>query len=289
MQQKIVIFGLLVAWYLSRYTYLRLRGQPTRHLLLSFVLTTIPFQIAVPLLTPAYQTMAGTFSAKLFLTIPAAAVLYGLLRAPRSRVFYVSRHERWVSAVAVLLLISGCNPHNYAPWATVALAGLFVACILFARLVARQLTPPEILAGFYESFVFLCGLQAVLAVCFPLLGLKVVTQLFQVGGEEWSTRHGSRPGAVGVFVHPGNLALFTMLASCFFQACYLTGLHRKRSLTLLLLNAATIILTYSRTSYLTVVLAQVAIYYLYRNAHRPLLSLQAVLWGGCPRCCCCTG
>ncbi|OGX91926.1 O-antigen ligase family protein [Hymenobacter coccineus] len=257
--------------------FLRARRQRTRHLLLSFVLTTIPFQIAIPLLTPTYQTIAGTFTAKLFFTIPLLASLLMLAREQNTRIFYLAREERWVTAVLLLLLVSFCNPNNYALWATGAFAWLFITCVVFARLVAANLNPTEILAGFYESFVVLCGLQAILAVCFPLLGLTSVTTLFQVGGAEWSTRNGSRPGAVGVFVHPGNLALFTMMASGFFLACYLTGQHRKLSLGLLLLNAMTIVLTYSRTSYLTVVLVLVAIYYIYHNAHKPLLSLKTLL------------
>ena len=282
MNQKILLLGLLVLWYTGRYLWLRAGGHRTRHLLLSFVLTTLPFQIAVPLLDPDYLTIGGTFTGKLFFTVPAAAALFLLAYEKNTRVFYLSRDERWVTAVLLLLLISFCNPNNYAPWATTAFACFFCSCILFARLVAANFTPNEILAGFYESFVVLCLVQAILAICFPLLNIGAVTRLFHEGGEEWSTRNGTRPGAIGVFVHPGNLGLFTIIASCFFEACYLTALRRKTSLLLLLLNAMTIVLTFSRTSYLTAVLALAAIYYLYHNAHKPLISLKSIFWGVLP-------
>ena len=277
-----MIFGVLTAWYISRYVMLRLRNQSTRHLLLSFVLTTVPFQIGIPLVTPTYHAMPGSFTAKLFFSIPMLASLIMLVREKNTRFFYASRDERWVTLVLILVLVSFCNPNNYALWGTGAFAWLFITCVVFIRLVVNNLNPAEILEGFYESFVLLCVLQAVLAVCFPLLGIVSVTRLFQAGGEEWSTRNGSRPGAVGVFVHPGNLALFTMMASCFFQACYLTNLKKKLSFALLLLNAMTIVLTYSRTSYLTAVVAQVAAYYVYRNADKPLVSWKSVFLGIVP-------
>lgn len=282
MNKKVIVFAFIVLFYLVYFIILIINKKSKKHFLLSFVLTCVPFQIAVPLFTPAYETIAGSFTAKMFFTIPAFAVLIMWWSGKRGNVVYLSREEKWVSYVLLLLLVSLVNPHNHAVWSTVAFAWFFITCIVFARLMANNLTPAEIIRGFYESFVFLCLLQAVLATCFPLLGITQVTDLFQVGGEEWSTRNGSRPGAVGVFVHPGNLALFAMMASSFFLACYLTGYRKKISLAILLVNVFTVVLTYSRTAYLTVILVQFAVYYLAHNARRPLISWKSLLLGVIP-------
>ncbi|WP_184549759.1 O-antigen ligase family protein [Mucilaginibacter sp. FT3.2] len=115
-----------------------------------------------------------------------------------------------------------------------------------------------------------------------MLGVTFVTTIFQAGGDLWATRNGTRAGAIGIFVTPANLGLFSVLASGFFYAAYLNGFKKKLSLVMLALAGVTIILTYSRTSYITLVVVLFTLYYIFKNADKPLLSLKSFLLGVLP-------
>jgi len=132
--------------------------------------------------------------------------------------------------------------------------------------------------GIYDGLFVLCALQFPLAVCFPFLGIKSVTVPFQDTGEEGATRNGQRDGAIGIFDHPGALSLFILIASAFFLSCYLNKYHKKSSMLMLVLNTLTLILTYSRTSYLVYVFDLAALYFfIFKNASKPIFSLLNVI------------
>jgi O-antigen ligase len=123
----------------------------------------------------------------------------------------------------------------------------------------------------------LCIAQFFLAICFPLLGIVEVTTIFHKSAAESATRMGTRVGAVGVFVHPGNVALFTTIVSTFFLGCYLTNYKKKLSLIVLLLNVITLFLTYSRTAYLVFLIDMALVYYISTNARKPIFTIRNII------------
>ena len=177
--------------------------------------------------------------------------------------------------ILILVAISFVNPINVARWGTVAFAVALLSYILFFRLIYNKLSPLQILNGIFASFLFLCTLNFCLAILYPLLGVSFVTTIFQAGGDMWATRNGTRAGAIGIFVTPANLGLFSVIASGFFFASYLNGFKKKLSLVMLIMVGLTIILTYSRTSYITLVVILIMLYYIFKNADKPLLSLKS--------------
>lgn len=184
--------------------------------------------------------------------------------------------------ILLLIAISFINPFNVARWGTVAFAVTLISYILFFRLIYNKLNPLQILNGIFASFLLLCVLNFCLAILYPVLGVTFVTTIFQAGGDMWATRNGTRAGAIGVFVTPANLGLFSVIASGFFFACYLNGFKKKLSLMVLIVTGITIILTYSRTSYITLVVILITLFYIFKNAAKPLLSLKSFFLGVLP-------
>lgn len=281
MLQKLLIFIVLIAIFLTWYFIKKPNGK---YLLFSFVITCIPFQISIPVFSPTYLTESGTgtFTSKFFLTIPLIVSVFLLISRKNLNLFRFYRNDRWTLWILLLIVISLFNPLDFAKEATLAFGVYCFSYILFFRIISNLLTPVEIVEGVFLSLVFLCGLQFILAILYPLLGVSFVTTVFQAGGEQWATRVGTRPGAIGIFVTPANLGLFTTIVSGFFFATYLSGFKKKLSLFVLSANVITIILTYSRTSYITLVFVLFLMYFIYKNSTKPLFSFKSIVFGIAP-------
>lgn len=242
-----------------------------KYLLISFFIITIPFEFELSLITEKLNSAAGTLGTTLNATIP---FLLFLLLFPFSKYNIKSKikFSKWFRFTLILLIVSLVNPYNNTKFATVIFAFFLLSHFLFFYYLARTFTQREIILGFFDGFSILCVLQVGLAICFPLLGIKEVTTIFHPFAGEWATRMDTRVGAVGFFTHPGNLALFTTIASTFFLGCYLNNYKKKISLLIIGLNVITLILTYSRTSYLVFVIDLFLVYYICKNAGNKFLT-----------------
>lgn len=281
---KILIFFAIIAVYLAWYITLLLQKKDTSHLFFSFIVTCIPFQMSFPLYTPPYLSTdgIGSFTGKIFLMLPLIASVVLLVIQKNKNVFYIYKNERWVLWIALLIAISFVNPFNMARWGTIAFGIVMFSYIFYFRLIYNSLNPVQIMNGIFASLLFLCILNFCLAILYPLLGVSFVTTIFQAGGDMWATRNGTRAGAIGIFVTPANLGLFSVIASGFFFSGYLNGFKKKLSLLALVMVSITIILTYSRTSYITLVVILFTLYYIFKNADKPLISLKSFFLGILP-------
>lgn len=284
MLQKGLIFSALLIVYVIWYVRLLVQKKDYSHLFFSFVITCIPFQMSIPLFVPQYQTLVGTgsFTSKIFLMIPLIATVILLTKQKNRNLYQLYKNENWIFWILGLVVISVLNPFNFAKWGTIAFAVTFLSYIIYFRLIYNSLNPIQVLKGIFASFLFLCVLQFILSLMYPLMGMSFVTSIFQAGGEGWATRNGTRAGAIGVFVTPANLGLFTVLASGFFYATYLSGFNKRMSLALVIINSITIVLTYSRTSYITLVVILFTLFYIFKNAKKPLFSFKSLFLGFIP-------
>ncbi|MFD2147076.1 hypothetical protein [Mucilaginibacter antarcticus] len=157
---------------------------------MSFVITCIPFQMSIPVFTPLYTSYdgTGTFTSKIFITIPLMASVALLFIQKHKSIITYYKNERWIYAILALVVISICNPYNFAKLASIAFAITMLSYVCFFKLVSNYITPAEVVKAVFASFMFLCVLQFILALLYPLMGVSFVTTLFQAGGEEWSTR-----------------------------------------------------------------------------------------------------
>ncbi len=272
--KKLILLSILLLIPLLRYFVADFKKS--RHLLISFFVTSIPFQVAFPLYKLTTFSGCGTIGTVFPLLLPLVLVLLLLPIYSTKWTDLKFDNKIWPKLFLLIVLLSIFNPINEAKGATLVLFVFVFSHFLFFKIIGNILSESEIIKGTFDGLLILCSIQLALAICFPLLGIKAVTGLFYDGAEGWSIRNG-RPGAVGTFTHPGNLALFSTIASSFFLGSYLSNYQRKTSLIFLIVNGITVLLTYSRTSYLTIIFDLTFVYFIFKNAKNNIFSLVNIL------------
>ncbi|WP_426484144.1 O-antigen ligase family protein [Flavobacterium sp. 2] len=248
----------------------------SKYLLLSFFIITIPLEFTWSVLQGNLKTFAGTLGTNLNITIPLLIVLFFFLFS-KFKIKQKVKYSIWIKGIFAIYVISLLNPYNTAKFATFVSALFLVSHLIFFIYIFKNLTHREIILALYDGFMIICILQFFLAICFPLLGISQVTTIFHDSAGESATRMGTREGAVGLFVHPGNVALYTTVVSTFFLGCYLRNYKKKKSLIILVLNVITLILTYSRTAYLVFVIDMAIVYYICTNAEKAIFTIRNVI------------
>lgn len=271
---KIIIFFILVVLYTFRASFYSF-DKNSRFLIASFVVMAIPFQINIPVIRLNLKTISGTIGPVIYFVPLLVVILVTLFIKTRGQYFVLSKHK-WLLGLLFLFFLSLVNPFNKSMLSSFSFAALLFSYILLFSLLERKLTKEEILKGIYDGFFILCLFQFILAICFPVFGLKVVTEIFHSSGAESAFRQGGdRSGAIGVFAHPGNLALYTTVASSFFLASFLYNYKRLSSLIIILLNMFTLIVTYSRTTYLVFVIVILILFFIKKNPARNIISIKS--------------
>lgn len=251
-----------------------------KFLFISFFFMSIPFQFAIPVWKMDLASNSGTLGTAFSITLP---ILTALFFITNQKFRWVRIQKGWYTLVFVaLLLIALINPNNASALSSLIYVMFVAVYLIIFNYIAHNFKVNDIVKGIYHAFTILCVFQLVLAICFPLLNLPFVTKLFFEAAEKWATRMGTRPGAVGVFTHPGNLALFTTMASVFFISCLLNGYKVKASKVYILICVLTVLLTYSRTSYLTMTFALFACFFIYKKAQTNIFSIKNIIGFGIP-------
>lgn len=180
-------------------------------------------------------------------------------------------------AVAVIVLycaVNLLNPNNLAvPSTAIAIAQL-LSYALFLYLLCSCVSLDVILKGIYEGFLYTTILQAVLAICYPILGIDQVVHLFR---EATSIRAEARPGAPGTFTHPNSLGGYMAYIVSFFTACYFVGYQKKKSLWIGITALFVLIMSFSRTSMLAVSTSLILLITLYTTQNSSIFSLKNIL------------
>ena len=272
---KIVILLLVIAFLVFRALWIMYIKKSADFLLISFFLIATAFQYSFVIIPGAKDhNGGGTLGPDVRITVALILLILVVLFFRKKEFSF--KKNRWIIFIYFFIVLSFLNPFNHSPVPTLAFVVFFLSHILLFEFFYGFLTRDQVIKGIYDGLLTLCLIQFPLAICFPLLGMQSVTIPFQDTGEEGALRNGAgleRAGAVGIFPHPGVLSLFTLIASCFFLACYLKKHNKTTSLLILFLNTCTLILTYSRTAYLVYLFDMAAVYFFYKNAHKPILSL----------------
>lgn len=267
----------MIAFQFGRHLHLKIKGRDSKHLLVSFFVISVPFTITLALKTVSFQAVRpGSIGDTIFIDIPLCLFFMLFLRQSFAKGEFSYKGNEWSAVITLLILISLINPFNFSAFATLVFASFVFTHILFFKILGARLKQEILIRGFLDGLLVLSLLQFILAICFPVLGITEVTRLFSTVAEEWSTRRGTRSGAVGVFSHPGNLSLFMMISSSFFLGCFLKGYRKRLAILVLLLNSITLILTYSRTAYLAYIFDLSVIYFIYSNSDRAIFSLKNI-------------
>lgn len=280
--EKIIWLLFVICLFLLRALILKLQNKNPAYLWVSFFIVTIPLQFEKALTEYSVDEVSGTLGGYFALTTTVVLILAMLPFVNYTRLAKLIKPNSTVLVILALITFSYINPLNKYPAGTIIAALFIFSHLLLFCLFETKLDFKKVLSGIFDGLLLLSGAQLLLAICFPMLGILSATNLFHKGGEEWATRLGERDGAIGIFQHPGNLALFCIISASFFYASYLTKYKSKTSLILISINAIVLFLTYSRTSYIAFIIVLISIYICYKNANKSLLTISNVLKFGLP-------
>ncbi|MCC5612878.1 O-antigen ligase family protein, partial [Nostoc sp. CHAB 5834] len=257
--------------------YFNLKGQRYAFLFVSIYIISIPFQFSLPVYSPVIESMSGTLGPKVSINL---SLILALILVPLPKLYKEKAQYKLTDNSLLLLLIiilSFLNTYNENKLGTLVFFLFVFGHTFFYRMISNFANYHEIVKGVFEGFVFLCVIQFILAIFFPVLGMKFVTTIFHETGGDNATRMDTRSGAIGLFVHPGNLAIFTIIASMFFLSSIMKGHKKSQSKIILLFNIMTIILTYSRTAYLVFFVSTIITILIYRKPEVAIFSLSNIL------------
>ncbi len=179
----------------------------------------------------------------------------------------------WYVVLAIVLFsaINLLNPNNLAVSST-AIALLQLVCyLIFLYLICSCVSIDVLLRGMYEGLMYTTILQCILAICYPILGMTSVVELFREGV---SIRAESRPGAPGTFTHPNNLGGYMTYIVSFFFVCYLMGYKKRESLVWGLIAFFVLIFTFSRTALVAAIAALIVIVLIYTTKNSSIFSIK---------------
>jgi len=275
---QFLILGLIVFVYLFRAFFLKLKGHSVGYLLISFFIFCVPFEVAKALTIPVANMFAGSLGSTYYFTVVLALCVFLTPYSNWRNIDFSIKYYDWVSIIIFFILISLLNPFNVIARGTLVFGIFFLSHILLFKMLFSMLDRKDILLGLFDGLMFLSIVQLILAICYPVLGISAVTTLIHNTAGEAATRHGSnRVGAVGTFLHPGNLALFTIISSSFFYGSFLNSYRKRICLGVLAGNAVTLLLTNSRTSYITFIIVLGVIYFVHNNAQKRLFSFLNII------------
>lgn len=194
----------------------------------------------------------------------------------------IARRLRWqllpvpwyvVAIIVLYCAVNLLNPNNLAVNSTAIALAQLLSYAIFLYLICSCFSLDVILKGIYEGFLYTTILQAVLAICYPILGIDQVVHLFRGAT---SIRAEERPGAPGTFTHPNSLGGYMAYIVSFFTVCYLMGYHKKTSLWAGLLSLFVLIMSFSRTSMLAVSISFILIITIYTTQNSSIFSIKNI-------------
>lgn len=260
MNNNLIIFCIISLIYIFRFIY-ESKRKPY-YILISYIIITIPLDLHIRDSTSLNQ-VCGTLPSVFILPVPIIVSLFIILFS--HGFIKISTKINLMSFVFLLILIvSLINPFNDFKKGTLIFILFYFTYTYIYKLIEKICNIREVFKGIYDGFVILSIINIILSICFPLLNMVFVTEFIHQGSMELATRFGTRNGAIGLFAHPGNLAMFTLICISFFWASYLLKYYRYQSLILVIINIFILVLTYSRTSYIVAVIVIVFLNLLYK-------------------------
>ncbi len=187
----------------------------------------------------------------------------------------IVRNNSYLYVLSVIEILSLINPFNSLHYSGLPTFLRIVQIFLFLKIISKYLSYQSALYGLYDGFKYAIGLQFFLTILFPVLHITVISQLFRPEISEWAFRR-DVASALGTFMHPGALALFSCMSATFFLSCYLNNYKIKGSIEGILMCLFIIYFTYSRTSYLAIIGTLFLLYFIYYNRKR--IRIKSIIY-----------
>ncbi len=175
--------------------------------------------------------------------------------------------------IIIFCAVNIMNPNNMAVSSTIIALAQLLCYIIFLYIICSCVTIESMMRGIYEGLLYTTILQAFLTVCYPILGITQVVDLFR---EEVSIRAEQRPGAPGTFNHPNSLGGYMAFVITFFTSCYLMGYYKRKSLILSIVAFFVLIFTFSRTALLATIAAVIVLIVIYKTRHSSIFTIRNI-------------
>lgn len=254
----------------------------TRHLtfdkwceiFISFFIFTNCLSFGLPLIELNSLYVDGALGTKFRLEVfMIITPIFFVVMARRAQWKFIAIPWYVIFGIVFFCALNLLNPNNMAVGST-AIAMAEILCYLIFLYIICSCVPAEvIMRGLYEGFVYTTILQALLAICYPIMGINQVVELFREGV---SIRALERPGAPGTFSHPNVLGGYMAYIFTFFAACFLTGYRKRKSLFYTLASFFVLIFTFSRSAWLAAICAFVVMILLYITRNGVLFSIKNI-------------
>lgn len=179
-----------------------------------------------------------------------------------------------LGAFALFYIYVILNPFNVVTMSS--LVPLFFIAVYFCFLKGLNETVSlrTIIYGVYRGFVWITGLNLILSILFPVLGIRAASQIYFATA---AVRSIERAGAVGTFSHPNNLAVFMSYVYVFFVACWAVGFKKQTSLKYAIMAIIVVFLSGSRSALAASVFSTVGIIILFKYIHYKFFSSTILL------------
>jgi O-antigen ligase len=278
---KLTILIIICIAGFYRSIILEKQGSARKHLLISWIVQTIVLGYGLKIHelleteTLGYKILLqtgflGGFGNALRIEMPLLFVILFLIfgYSWTNISCFSIKNNRWFYILLLFSFISLLNPLNSFKLATFVPLFFIVQFLLLLKLIEVNFTKEEIVQGIFDGLAILSLLQFFLSVCYPILGIEFFATVFR--GENallWSGRRGYL-SAVGTFEHPGPLALFCVISAIFFLSCYFYNYKSRKSFLLVMVNIFVVVLSFSRTTYITSVTVIVFLFVIHKGAKK---------------------
>lgn len=223
-----------------------------------------------------YKGFIGGFGNNLRLELSTLFALFLITKGYTKKDRINISNKLLLFLIIILIIISFINPYNKLSTAILVPIFFYFQLWILFYVIKSNFSSKDIFKGIYDSFLILTLIQLVLSICYPVLGLNFIGELFTSSLEESLKREGVI-SALGTYGHPSSLAIISLLFAVFFASSYWNNYKMKLSLFLLFANIFIVYLTYSRTSYLISFFIFIIAYNLYS---KKLFSIKTILFLG---------
>lgn len=281
---KLAFVLIIVAIAFVRWFFAEKKQKPSKYILISCFIQTIPFgynKNIYEILKYDYfgdREMLGAFGSGISIEVTLIfSFLFFLLGLKNIKTVNEDKKRRsWLYVFLLACVVSIFNPSNERNISVLVLVSILFQLFLFLKIVESNFSYREVMAGTFDGLIWASLLQLSLAICYPVLNLKVVTTLFR--GEDaaaWTNRREGYQSATGTFSHPGNLAMFSLFCLLFFLSSYFNKYKESVAKIFIAINLMIIVLTFSRTTYISV-MAVIALLFVIHKRKTALFSFKNI-------------
>ncbi len=283
MDRFAIIAVVLIAFIVLYLRNLKSKTQEEKYegIIAVYVVTCCFTRFFLPLYVYDEEQQYGSFGNSIMLWPYMLFILYLIwVVKVKQKGFITMPNKILVGAFLVFTIYNFTNPNNSVVGSS--MIALFFLCtlLIFYYLLSNAFTAKTLVNGIYKGFAFTIILQAILCVCYPILGMKFVTDVF-VSGAALRGEVGGRFETVGTFAHPNALGVYCSYIFMFFLGCVMGNYQRKKSWCFLALSIFATAMSGSRSALASSLVGTVVLitFYVFRKYHllNPKIFFRGVL------------